>query len=107
MALRELNFEYRTEKPSRIEFGMHHYGVVGSGDMEVIMESMDLGGAVKVRVVTPVIGFDKVWEKVLSRFVNDNSLADVSIEINDNNSTPVIVSMRLRQALQEIKSGMK
>ena len=71
------------------------------------MESADLGGAVKVKVVTPVTGFDQVWNKVLGRFVNENSLGDLSIEINDNNATPVIVSMRLRQALAEIQAGLK
>jgi len=107
MALNELNFEYKVDSPVKVGLSVHHYGVVGSGDMEVIMESADLGGAVKVKVVTPVTGFDQVWNKVLGRFVNENSLGDLSIEINDNNATPVIVSMRLRQALAEIQAGLK
>ncbi len=107
MALNELTFEYKVDSPAKLEFGVHHYGVVGSGDMEVLMETGDFGGAVKVKIVTPVTGFDKIWGKVLERFVNDNNLGDLSIEINDNNATPVIVSMRLRQALAEIQAGLK
>lgn len=107
MALNELNFEYKVDNPVRLDLAVHHYGVVGSGDMEVIIESADIGGAVKVKVVTPVTGFDQIWEKVLGRFVNENSLGNLSIEINDNNATPVIVSMRLRQALAEIQAGLK
>ena len=107
MALNELNFEYKVDNPVKLDLSVHHYGVVGSGDMEVILEYADLGGAVKVKVVTPVTGFDQVWEKVLGRFVNENSLGNLSIEINDNNATPVIVSIRLRQAMAEIQAGLK
>lgn len=65
------------------------------------MEKADLAGEVKAKVVTPVIGFDKVWEKVLGKFVEETGLSDATIEINDNNATPIIVSVRMRQALQE------
>ncbi|HOP62421.1 MAG TPA: malonate decarboxylase acyl carrier protein [Spirochaetota bacterium] len=107
MALNELNFEYKVDSPVKLDLTVHHYGVVGSGDMEVLIESADLGGAVKAKIVTPVSGFDAVWEKVLGRFINENNLGNLSIEINDNNATPVIVSMRLRQALAEIQAGLK
>jgi len=82
-----------------------HTGVVGSGDMEVLMRHEKLDGAVSVTVRTPVRGFDEIWEKVLARFVKEQSLGDVSIEINDNNATPYIVSMRLKQALSEAMEG--
>ena len=49
----------------------------------------------------PVKGFDKVWSMVLERFVKESRLGNVSIEINDNNATPIVASMRLRQALAE------
>lgn len=101
MALNELNLEYKVDNAKSINQEWYHFGVVGSGDMEVLMEKKDLGGAVKVKVVTPVVGFDKVWQLVLETFVRDSGLGDVSIEINDNNATPVVVSMRLRQALAE------
>jgi len=101
MALNELNYEFKLDNAKPLPVTSFHYGVVGSGDMEVIMEQKDLGGAVKVKVVTPVDGFDDVWGRVLKKFVTEKQLGDVSIEINDNNSTPVVVSMRLRQALAE------
>ena len=44
-----------------------------------------------------------MWEKVLDRFVRDSGLADVSVEINDNNATPVVVGMRMRQAVEEAR----
>lgn len=101
MALNELNFEYKVENPVSIKKEWAHLGVVGSGDMEVLMEKKDFNGAVKAKVVTPVTGFDKVWNLVLEKFVKASGLGDVLIEINDNNATPVVASMRLRQALTE------
>jgi malonate decarboxylase delta subunit len=101
MALQQLNFEFKVDNP--IEFGPEwsHYGVTGSGDLEILMEKQDLGGAVKIQVVTPVVGFDKVWGLVLEKIVIEKRLGNISIEINDNNATPIVVSMRLRQALAE------
>lgn len=101
MALNELNYEFKVDNPKSIKKEWSHLGVVGSGDMEVLMEKKDFNGAVKVKVVTPVTGFDKVWGMVLKKFITDSSLGDVYMEINDNNATPIIVSMRLRQALAE------
>lgn len=99
--LLHLDFEFKAENPRTIAADFH-YGVVGSGDMEIIMEKKDLGGKAKFRVVTPVVGYEAVWEKVLDRFIQQTGLGDVSFEINDNNATPVVVSIRLRQALAEL-----
>jgi len=102
--LRELKFEFKTTTGTPKDFPTEflHYGVTGSGDMEVIMEKKPLGGAVKVKVVTPVTGYDEVWRRVLERFVNETGIANASLEINDCNATPVVVSLRLRQALSEL-----
>ena len=100
--LKELNFEFKAAIPKDFPAGFQHFGVVGSGDMEVIMEKKALNGAVKIKVVTPVTGFDEVWRRVLERFVNETGISNASLEINDCNATPVVVSLRLRQALSEI-----
>ena len=100
--LHQLTYELKAETPEDFTADFRHYGVVGSGDMEVILESMNLDGAVRIKVVTPVTGYDEVWRSVLQRFVNETGIANASIEINDNNATPVVVSLRLRQALSEL-----
>ncbi len=100
--LHELFFEFKAQDPSNFPEEFLHFGVVGSGDMEVIMEHQELDGAVRAKIVTPVTGYDEVWRRVLERFVNETGIANVSVEINDNNATPVVVSLRLRQALSEI-----
>ena len=37
------------------------------------------------------------------RFVRESQVSDAVIEINDNNATPVVVSMRMRQAIEEAR----
>ena len=101
MALQTLEFEFKDSVPKTIEKEWSHMGVTGSGDLEVLMEKKNLAGKVKVKVVTPVIGFDAVWQKMLQKFVSDCHVGNVSIEINDDNATPIVVYMRLRQALAE------
>jgi malonate decarboxylase delta subunit len=108
MALQELNFEFKVDNPVDMPKEWQHTGVVGSGDLEVLMEKRDLAGSTKVKVVTPVVGFDKVWSLVLEKFVRESRLGNVMIEINDNNATPIVVSIRLRQALADAKkSGLE
>ena len=96
-----LNFEFKADQPRPVAANFH-YGVVGSGDMEVLLEKRDLGGKAAFKVVTPVTGFDHVWEKVLERFVAESGVGDAYFEINDNNATPVVVSIRMRQTLAEL-----
>lgn len=108
MALRELRFSFEPNDDYTIfKPEWFHSGVVGSGDMEVLMEHRDQKGNVTVKVVTPVSGFDQVWEKVLEKFVTESNVGNLHLEINDNNATPFIVSMRLKQALIEAREGAK
>lgn len=103
MALCELNFDFKVDGGGSIPASYHHHGIVASGDLELLFKKSNLDGAVKVQVVTPVDSYKHIWKQVLNRFVTDAKLADVSIEINDNNATPAVVSMRLMQALAEIR----
>lgn len=79
-----------------------HVGVVGSGDLEVLLEPSGDGRA-HVRVRTSVDGFDQVWRNVLDRFFARFSGA-ASIEINDFGATPGMVTLRLEQAVEESRS---
>ena len=105
MKLHEMTFSFPGNKAYNIPCDWSHTGVVGSGDMEVLVRRADLGGGVSVKITTPVRGYDGVWEKVLSRFIVDSSLGNVSIDINDNNSTPFVAAMRLKQAAIELGEG--
>ena len=105
MALLNLEFSFDGVPGASIPQEWLHSGVVGSGDMEVLMHRRDQGGKVNVRVCTPVRGFDDVWRMVLERFVAESGCGDLDLEINDNNATPFIVRLRLNQALLEAKGG--
>ena len=106
MALINLTFSFDGTPGASIPEEWAHSGVVGSGDMEVLLYRRDQGGKVNVKVCTPVHGFDQVWEKVLGRFVEQSGCGDLDLEINDNNATPFVVSLRLQQALQEAREGV-
>ncbi len=103
MALIHLNYSFEGVPGASIPEAWFHSGVVGSGDMEVLLYRRDQGGRVNVAVCTPVHGFDQVWEQVLRRFVEQSGCGDLDLEINDNNATPFVVSLRLQQALMEAR----
>ncbi|EAO2684230.1 malonate decarboxylase acyl carrier protein [Salmonella enterica] len=82
-----------------------HCGIVGSGDLEVLLEPKALAGGIEINVYTPVTGFDHIWEIVLTRFLNNGPLGDMQVSINDNNATPAVVALRIQQALQQAMPG--
>ncbi|MFD5144590.1 malonate decarboxylase subunit delta [Streptomyces sp. NPDC058401] len=74
-----------------------HVGVVGSGDLEILVEPADSGITVALR--TSVDGFDTIWQAVLERFFSRTDLA-AKVQINDFGATPGTVALRLAQAVE-------
>ena len=105
MALNTLEFNVKADAGKPALKAPVHTGVVGSGDMEVLIEPSQQNGEVAVKIVTPVSGFDVLWQRVLQAFVTKNAVADARVEINDNNATPAVVLLRLQQALSEANDG--
>lgn len=107
--MERLTFTYpagaATERPAR-EFPAGaiatrvHIGVVGSGDLEVLLEPSSQAES-KVTVNTSVAGFGPVWKTVLDRFFNHFDGA-VAVEINDFGATPGLVMLRLEQAAEAL-----
>lgn len=79
-----------------------HVGVVGSGDLEVLLEPSSDPQA-HVSVTTSVDGFGAVWKNVLDRFFTRFDGAAV-IEINDFGATPGVVMLRLEQAAEVLRT---
>lgn len=75
-------------------------GVVGSGNLEVLLESHNLDGACEIEVRTQAVGFGHIWQAVLFDFQQKWQLADAKISINDVGATPAVVGLRLDQALE-------
>ena len=94
-----LNFNYpASQSVSR----RTHVGVVGSGDLEVLLEPSQEGRA-HVTVRTSAEGFGEVWHAVLDRFFDRNDFA-ATVRINDAGATPGTVELRLAQAVEESRS---
>lgn len=93
----ELDYPARHPVPRRV-----HVGVVGSGDLEVLLEPSPDQRA-HVLVNTSVDGFGVVWKSVLDRFFERFGGA-ASIEINDFGATPGTVMLRLEQAAEAVRA---
>jgi malonate decarboxylase delta subunit len=78
-----------------------HVGVVGSGDMEVLIEP-SAGEGAQVTIITSVNGFQDTWKAVFDRFFSRFDRA-VQIYINDAGATPGSVLLRLEQAVEVIE----
>jgi malonate decarboxylase delta subunit len=88
-------FKYTATKPvgSRA-----HVGVVGSGDLEVLLEPVK-NNCAEVTVRTRFDGYRPIWQGLLDRFFAVHDIM-ANIEINDFGATPGVVTMRLLQALE-------
>jgi malonate decarboxylase delta subunit len=89
----EFSYPAKRKVPKR-----SHVGVVGSGDLEVLLEPAD-AAATSVRVRTSADGFKPTWKAVLDRFFSQYDGA-ARIEINDAGGTPGAVLLRLQQAVE-------
>ena len=93
MEILKFDFPANTSAPGRA-----HVGVVGSGDLEVLLEpNSELKSVVNIR--TSVAGFSAQWEAVLKKFFSRYDRA-VKIDVNDAGATPGVVSLRLAQAAE-------
>ncbi len=76
-------------------------GVVGSGNLEVLIEPAP-GARCEVQVTTSARGFQPIWAAVLADFHARHDLAGVAISVNGMGATPAVVSLRLDQAAAEL-----
>ncbi len=93
--MERIEFDYPAKRQIS---GRAHVGVVGSGDLEVLLEPA-AGNSSHVLVRTSVDGFRETWKAVLDRFFSRYDGA-VRIEINDAGATPGSVQLRLEQAVE-------
>ncbi|MBD8544039.1 malonate decarboxylase acyl carrier protein [Oxalobacteraceae sp. CFBP 8761] len=94
---------YRFEGGQRPLSGMPQLvGVVGSGNLEILIEPAHLKGACEIEVRTVAVGFGATWQAVMADFHARWSLADARVSVNDMGATPAVVSLRLDQAVESI-----
>jgi malonate decarboxylase delta subunit len=82
--------------------GARLVGVVGSGNLEVLIEHHSLDGGCEIEISTAAHGFGPIWEAVVRDFYERWQLADVRVSINDMGATPAVVSLRLDQAVESV-----
>ncbi len=98
--MEQIEYDYPAAKRRIIKKA--HVGLVGSGDLEVLMEPAPSDGA-HVSITTSVEGFQDSWKAVFDRFFSKFDGA-VRIQINDAGATPGSVLLRLEQAVEVINS---
>ena len=77
-------------------------GVVGSGNLEVLLEPGS-GSDCSVRIETSARGFGAIWKAVVGDFHQRHPFAGLRVSVNDMGATPAVVSLRLDQAAQELR----
>ena len=95
------NIEFNYPEAKRLITRRAHVGVVGSGDMEVLLEPNNEDGS-RVFITTSVNGFGNAWKAVFDRFFSKFDGA-VRIHVNDAGATPGSVVLRLEQAVEVIE----
>ena len=80
-------------------------GVVGSGNLEILIKTGDLPNQCVVEIKTSARGFADTWQAVIGAFAAAHSAGGTRIAINDMGATPAVDSLRLAQALAEYQGG--
>jgi malonate decarboxylase delta subunit len=81
-------------------------GVVGSGNLEVLVEPAAAdAGVCRFSVETSARGFGAIWEAVLRDFQQRHGFQGLRVSINDMGATPAVVSLRLDQAAAGLKEA--
>jgi malonate decarboxylase delta subunit len=99
--LEALDYRFAGQRPAGA-FAPVLVGVVGSGNLEVMLEPAP-GANCDIHIETSARGFGAIWEAVVRDFHQRHPLAGVRVSINDMGATPAVVSLRLDQAVSEMK----
>lgn len=95
-----LHYTFPGQRPAG-SFAPVLVGVVGSGNLEVMLEPAD-GNTCDIRIETSARGFGAIWAAVARDFHQRHPLAGLRVSINDMGATPAVVSLRLDQAISEL-----
>ncbi len=98
-----LVFEYQGGIPIESPRAPVLAGVVGSGNLEVLVEAEGQEDHCSIVVVTAATGFGTIWQAVMNDFVSRHKPGGVRLSINDVGATPAVVSLRLEQAWGSFK----
>jgi len=100
--LETLDYTFTGERPAGA-FAPVLVGVVGSGNLEVLLEPAS-GTGCTIHIETSARGFGPIWEAVARDFHQRHPLAGLRVSVNDMGATPAVVSLRLDQAISELST---
>lgn len=100
--MEKLKFEIQSV-PLTVEKAPVICGVVGSGNLEVLVSQHDQADVCQVEVTTSAVGFQHVWQSVLNEFAQRHAVAGLKLQLNDMGATPAVVNLRLSQAISMFK----
>lgn len=100
--LETLEYHFAGNRPAG-NFAPVLVGVVGSGNLEVLLEPAS-GSDCSFRIETSARGFGAIWKAVVSDFHLRHPFAGMRVSVNDMGATPAVVSLRLDQAAQELRT---
>jgi malonate decarboxylase delta subunit len=98
--MQTLHFSYRLASHLPGKRAQALVGVVGSNDLEVLLQRTPQSTDCEVTVATAVRGFDAVWQAVLADFVERRAPGGLRILINDGGARPDVVALRLAQGVR-------
>ena len=102
--MEKLNFEFAS-LPAAPAADPALCGVVGSGNLEILVKAGGAPDVCAVEIKTSARGFGDTWQAVLGSFAATHPAGGTAIAINDMGATPAVVSLRLAQALAEYQGG--
>jgi len=100
--LETLDYTFTGERPAGA-FAPVLVGVVGSGNLEVLLEPASSTDCT-IHIETSARGFGPIWEAVARDFHQRHPLAGLRVSVNDMGATPAVVSLRLDQAISELST---
>jgi len=78
-------------------------GVVGSGNLEVLLEPNPKSpGKLECRVESSIPGYKDSWIAALDDFASNYPAGGIKATIHDQGADPIVVTFRLRQAYGEL-----
>ena len=85
--------------PAKVKRSAALCGVVGSGNLEILLRRGDDETGCVFEVNTSANGFGATWESVLRDFAENSAVGGLCVMINDMGATPAVVTLRLDQGL--------
>ena len=106
-AMETLNFRLESAPAERSGASSTLCGVVGSGNLEILLRQSNEPTVCTVEVKTAARGFGDTGQAVLDAFATTHAAGGTRIAINDMGATPAVVTLRLAQTLSDYQRGRR